>query len=230
MKSFFRYKVETFFNDFFQKLWNFLKIFFMVFGMISFFVVMLVVIALFADGTAKPKSTATKAPTAVMASQPTKATARPTARLTATPTVKPTARPTVKPTAKPTATTVPKPKTDIVLYKDSNIIITSTGDIELDYMGTLEIGIIVENKSSRNITISYDNVCCNDWTLSSLAVTQVPAKKKARDTLSFYNADEDANLESIYDVKTIEMDLAYYDSDTWKDLNKPVHLTWEYKY
>lgn len=230
MKSFFRYKVETFFNDFFQKLWNFLKIFFMVFGMISFFIVMLVVIALFADGTAKPKSTATKAPTAVMASQPTKATARPTARLTATPTVKPTARPTVKPTAKPTATPVPKPKTDLVLYKDSNILITSTGDIELSFMGTLEIGVIVENKSNRNIIISFDNVCCNDWALSSGEYADIPAKKKARESLTFYNADEDANIDSIYDVKTIEMDMYYYDADTWADLIKPVHLKWEYKY
>lgn len=195
-------------RGFFRIVWTLIK-----YALIAFALLTIIALVCTFKNDDEKQSTASKPSTVVSTSQATKSTTKPT----------------LKPTAKPTATPVPIPKTNPILYKDSNITVTATGDIELDMFGTLEIGIIVENKSSKNINVSFDNVCCNDWTLSSLAVTSVPAQKKARDTISFYDADEDAGIDSIYDIKTIEMDLSYYDSDTWKDLIKPVHITMNYQ-
>lgn len=113
-----------------------------------------------------------------------------------------------------------------ILYEDENVRVTYTGAIVLDEMfDQMEIKVIVENLSEKNLNVALDNVSCNGWSIWEASV-EVPAGKKAKESFFFMNAMTDAELAEAEDVKDIEADLYYYDSDTWDNVIDPVHVIW----
>ena len=89
----------------------------------------------------------------------------------------------------------------------------------------MTVSVIVENLSDINLSVILENVSCNGWSIWDASVS-VPANKKTKESFSFMSAIEDAELKTAEDVKDIEADLYYYDSDTWDNVIDPIHITW----
>ncbi len=101
-----------------------------------------------------------------------------------------------------------------ILYEDENLRITMTGSLELDEYGALILNVVLENLTNRNLIMSLENASCNGWDVDS-PVASVSANKKAKETLEFYDAAEDAELTAATDVRSIEGQIRYFDEDDY---------------
>lgn len=100
-----------------------------------------------------------------------------------------------------------------ILDEDEYIRVIFTGKMELDMFDSLNISVIVENLTDKNIIIGFNDAACNGWAIWE-ATASVPANKKAKADLSFMNAVVDAELSDVSEVKEISCTLHCFDSDT----------------
>lgn len=112
-----------------------------------------------------------------------------------------------------------------VLYEDECVRITYTGGMSLSNSGTLDIPVIVENMTDKKLLISLRNASCNGWAVDTIGI-DVPAGKKAKDTFSIRDADEDAGLTSAVDVQEIECMISYTDMDTHRTVAEVGSVVW----
>jgi hypothetical protein len=101
----------------------------------------------------------------------------------------------------------------VVLYEDENIKITLNGEISIEY-GDLVVPVIIQNYTDRNLLIGLNNASCNGWDIMEGSLS-VNASKKAKDEITFYSAEEDADLTSVDDVEDITCTIRYFDDDDW---------------
>lgn len=116
----------------------------------------------------------------------------------------------------------------VVLHEDEYIRITHTGVVEIDMIGSLNVGVIVENLSDKNLLISVSNVSCNGWAIWD-ATASVPANKKAKTSLSFMSAATDAELATVDDLQDIEGDIVLIDESSFMSVGDTAHVLWTFE-
>ena len=110
-----------------------------------------------------------------------------------------------------------------VLYEDENVKITLNGELSIEY-GSLVVPVIIENYTDRNLIIAMNNSSCNGWDIMEGSIS-VNASKKAKDEITFYGAEEDADLTSVDEVEDITCIIRYFDEDDWNysvEIDEPV--------
>jgi hypothetical protein len=69
-----------------------------------------------------------------------------------------------------------------------------------------------------------NNSSCNGWDIMEGSIS-VNASKKAKDEITFYGAEEDADLTSVDEVEDITCIIRYFDEDDWNysvEIDEPV--------
>lgn len=101
-----------------------------------------------------------------------------------------------------------------VLYEGNDIKITATG-LEDGIFGT-ELRLIVENNSSKAVTIQARNANVNGFMINTIMSVDVAAGKKANDSLTFETSGlEDCGIDQI---ATMEFSFHIMDSETWDEI------------
>lgn len=94
-----------------------------------------------------------------------------------------------------------------------------------DEFGGYEIAFSMENNGENPVSVEFNEVSINDFTVNSFFYTSVSAGKKAIDTLDFYSSDlEDNNIETISEI---EFFVTVTDTHNWDRFvsEEPVILT-----
>lgn len=117
------------------------------------------------------------------------------------------------------ATTVPS-GADItldehVIFDKDGIRITVKGMFNDDFWGP-GINVLVENESTRNITVQTRNCSVNGLMMEPMFSCDVAAGKKANDTIQFMNAQLETAQISV--IANVEFYLHIFDSDTWGEI------------
>lgn len=102
--------------------------------------------------------------------------------------------------------------TDKVLVDNEYAKITVTGAAEDSFFG-YEVGLYIENKSDKNLSVSLDDVYVNDIECDPLYATSVDAGKSAYSSISWFNSVFEENKIEV--VEKIEGQLRISDSDDW---------------
>ena len=76
--------------------------------------------------------------------------------------------------------------------------------------------LLVENNTSKTVTVQDDNVSINGLMVNSLFSATVAPGKKANDELSIMN--EDLKIAKIKAIKDVELDLKAFDDETYDDI------------
>lgn len=114
----------------------------------------------------------------------------------------------------------------VILDKDG--IKVTAKSIEYD-RDDVDIKLLIENNSSKNVTVQTDGFSINGIMIDPIFSADVAAGKKANDSISIYGDYlERANITTI---KDIEFSLRVFDSDTWDDIfiEKGITLTTDAK-
>lgn len=130
---------------------------------------------------------------------------------------------TSKPTGtQPSGTTVTEPESakevtidETVLFEENGIKVTATG-LKKGLSG-MELKVLVENNSDKNIAFSADEFVINGVTVSGFGYVEAAAGKKANDTLAFYATElETAGIETIASIRGA--DARVVDTDSFETL------------
>lgn len=159
--------------------------------------------------TSTPLPTNAPRPTSVPTQSPT-ATPRPinTPRPTAAPTVRPTSTPTVRPTNTPT----PPKEESYEIYRDENVVISFAGITgDENYY---DVNLIVENRSSRSITVQVRETSINGIMVNPVCSIEVAPGKKAFGSMGIIGKDATNVPKS--QVTNVETKIHIFD---WKDEN-----------
>ncbi|MBR5126313.1 MAG: hypothetical protein IKU68_06220 [Oscillospiraceae bacterium] len=104
---------------------------------------------------------------------------------------------------------------EAVIYDDDKVTITVKG-MEAGWSG-LDVKLLVENKTDRNIALSGDNVVVNGVTMSSWLYIDVAAGKKANGTLTLYSDSlETAGIDQLAWLESCDAHI--YDTDSYDTL------------
>lgn len=104
---------------------------------------------------------------------------------------------------------------ETVLFEEGGIKVTATG-LNKGLSG-MELKVLVENNSEKNIVFSADEFVINGVTLSGFGYVEAAAGKKANDTLTFYTAQlETAGIEIIASIRGA--DARIVDTDSYETL------------
>lgn len=123
----------------------------------------------------------------------------------------PSAQPTATPTAPPTGEASIESS---VIYDANGISVTAKALSSGGLFGP-ELNVLIENNTDKNLTIQAQNVSVNDFMVGTIFSADVPAGKKANDTITFERGDiEAARIEKI---ARIEFFLNIFETDTWDD-------------
>lgn len=109
-----------------------------------------------------------------------------------------------------------------VIYDKDGIRVTVTGLGTDDFWGPA-INVLVENTTSRNITVQTRNASVNDLMLDPMFSCDVAAGKKANDQIVLMSSDLE-NM-GISTIASIEFILHVFDSDTWDDIDDSEIIT-----
>lgn len=102
-----------------------------------------------------------------------------------------------------------------VIFDKDGIRITVKGMFNDDFWGP-GINVLVENESTRNITVQTRNCSVNGLMMEPMFSCDVAAGKKANDTIQFMNAQLETAQISV--IANVEFYLHIFDSDTWGEI------------
>jgi len=135
----------------------------------------------------------------------------------------PSAEPTPNLTAQPTAAPKEDPTIEsTVIYDEGGVKVTAKS---LNTGGMLgpELNVLIENGTDRNLTIQAQYATVNDYMISTIFSADVPAGKKANDSIVFEEWSlEDAGVEKIAEI---ELYLSIFETDTLDDYAKSGKIT-----
>ncbi len=101
-----------------------------------------------------------------------------------------------------------------VLFDGNDIKITATG-IEDSWAGT-KLTLLIENNSSKGITVQARNANVNGYMVETMMSADVAAGKKANDGLTFQTSGlKECGIE---DIATMEFFFHIFDSETWDEI------------
>jgi hypothetical protein len=101
-----------------------------------------------------------------------------------------------------------------VLYDENDIKITAKG-IEDGWLGT-ELKLLIENNSTKSITVQARNANVNGYMVDTMMSADVAAGKKANDSLTFETSGlKECGIESI---ATMEFYFYIFDAETWDEI------------
>lgn len=101
-----------------------------------------------------------------------------------------------------------------VLYEENDIKITATG-MEDGLFGT-ELKLLIENNSSKSVTVQARNANVNGFMVDTMMSADVAAGKKANNSLTFETSGlKDCGIEAI---ATMEFSFHIIDAETWDDI------------
>lgn len=109
-----------------------------------------------------------------------------------------------------------------VLFEQNDVKVTAKEYISDSFMGD-GLKLLVENNSSKNLSVSCDAVIVNNYMISDLFSCSVAAGKKANDTLYLSSSALDAA--GIANVGQIEIYFRVFDSDTYETVFKADPVT-----
>lgn len=104
---------------------------------------------------------------------------------------------------------------ETVLVDSNGVKITATGFSDDGIFGP-ELKLLVENNTSKNITVQSSYCVVNGYMVESSMSIDVVAGKKANSSLSLMQSN--ISLCGIEKVAEITFELHYFDSDTWEDI------------
>lgn len=120
-----------------------------------------------------------------------------------------------------TATTQPETPKDVtieqtVLFDEEGIKVTATG-LNKGFSG-MELKVLVENNTAKNIAFSVDEFVVNGVTLSGFGYVEAAAGKKANDALTIYAAElKSAGIETIASIRGADGRIV--DTDSYETLH-----------
>ena len=101
-----------------------------------------------------------------------------------------------------------------VLYEENGVKITATG-LEDGFMGT-ELKLLIENNSSKNITVQARSASVNDFMVDTVMSSDVTAGKKANDSLTFVTTGlKESGIEAI---AKMEFSFHIMDAENWDEI------------
>jgi hypothetical protein len=105
-----------------------------------------------------------------------------------------------------------------VLFDQDGIRITATGMADDSIWGS-GIKLLIENSSSKNLTVSCNAVIVNDYMITDLFAADVAAGKKSNETLTLMsNQLKDAG---ITEIGKVEIYFNIFDSETFDTVSTP---------
>lgn len=115
-------------------------------------------------------------------------------------------------------TTASKPELSIekqIIFEQDGIVITVTGISEDEIFGP-ELNLLIDNASSKNITVQSRKAAINGYMVSSSMSCDVLSGKKANDSLTFMNSDiKNCGIDAI---ANIEFSFHIFESDSYDKL------------
>lgn len=103
-----------------------------------------------------------------------------------------------------------------VVYDENDIKVTATEITYEEYYGP-QISFLVENNSKKDVSVSTQNVCVNNYVFSAYMYADVNAGKKAYSELSLYESDLAAY--GITELGTVELQLHIYELETYDTID-----------
>lgn len=100
---------------------------------------------------------------------------------------------------------------EVVLYNENDIKITYVEKTS-NYLST-DFKLLIENDSSKNITVSVENLTVNGFTVNTFFYAQVASGKKANEKLEVLNTYLENN--DIDKIETLELSFHIINSDTF---------------
>ena len=105
--------------------------------------------------------------------------------------------------------------TGTVLYEKGGIKITYMGLIKGDY--STDFKFMIENNSSRGITVQARDESINGYMLSGIMSDDVLPGKKVNAELTYYNSTLEEN--GIYNIDELEFSFHIFDEETWDTID-----------
>ncbi|WP_052124044.1 hypothetical protein [Ureibacillus manganicus] len=102
-----------------------------------------------------------------------------------------------------------------VIYEENDIKVTVTGLKNDSFYGP-EITVLIENNSTKNITVQSRRSSINGLMVDTMFSADVAAGKKANDGITFSTSELEAS--GITTIKDIELALHIIDADTWDEI------------
>lgn len=99
-----------------------------------------------------------------------------------------------------------------IIFEGNDIIVTATGLDKDGFFGP-SISVLIENNSSKNITVQSRNSSVNGLMIDTIFSSDVAAGKKANDSIAL-SSDELDNA-GITTIKDIELSLHIIDAESW---------------
>ena len=105
-----------------------------------------------------------------------------------------------------------------VLFDQDGIRITATGMADDSIWGS-GINLLLENSSTRNVTVGCNAVIVNDYMISNLFAADIAAGKKSNETLTLMSNElKDAG---ITEIGKVEIYFNIYDPETFETISTP---------
>ena len=104
---------------------------------------------------------------------------------------------------------------EIVIYEKDGIKITYVESSE-DFLAN-NFKLLVDNQTSRNITVSTENLSVNGFSVDSWFYAQVAAGKKKNENLEIYSSSLTDN--NIAKIENVEFSLHIIDNDTYDTID-----------
>lgn len=137
----------------------------------------------------------------------------------------PTPAPTPTPSPAPTSTPTPAPtetpsEASRVIYDSEWATVSFTEFVYEEKYDKLIVRAVVENKTEQNLTFWMKNAVCNGWSIEEFYYVKVPAKSKSRGEFEFSDFEKSTGLTDVSQIERFRFDLKFYDSSTYKDVQK----------
>lgn len=104
-----------------------------------------------------------------------------------------------------------------LLYEYEGARIYQTGPAEINFLGYLEIPVVVYNDMDIGISFGMDNVICNGWEIDGSGAS-ASAKAKKKDAMSF--SVSDADITSIDQIESLRFKWTVANTETYMFIYK----------
>ena len=108
-------------------------------------------------------------------------------------------------------------KDENILFEAENVILYVDGEIRMttgEYLNDLEIDVILENNSTKKVSVYIDTACINGWVVYAYGMgSPTPAGRKQRGELCF--SLDNLDIGSLDDIHTIEIEWQLFDDDRY---------------
>lgn len=113
-----------------------------------------------------------------------------------------------------------KVSTKNTIYEDEYVLVRYTG-AELDSYGEFNIKCIVENKSTRNLSVRMETATCNGWDIryyGNEGFVTVTALSKNRGSFSFSKFTELSEIKTLNEIEEFRYTIQIVDTDSYDTL------------